>query len=35
VLAGQAPALLDALDRVWGLARRTLLGLAPLTLRKG
>jgi urease accessory protein len=35
VLAVQAPALLDALDRVWGLARRALLGLAPLTLRKG
>lgn len=34
VLAAHAPALLDALDRVWGLARRAVLGLAPLALRK-
>jgi urease accessory protein len=34
VLAASAPALLDALDRVWGLARRAVLGLAPLALRK-
>lgn len=34
VLAANAPALLDTLDRVWRLARRTLLGLAPLALRK-
>jgi urease accessory protein len=34
VLAGRAPALLDALDCVWSLARRALLGLTPLALRK-
>jgi hypothetical protein len=34
VLAASAPSLVDALDRVWGLARRALLGLAPLALRK-
>jgi urease accessory protein len=34
VLAASAPALVEALDHVWGLARRAVLGLAPLTLRK-
>lgn len=34
VLAASAPALLDALDRVWALARRALLGLSPPALRK-
>jgi urease accessory protein len=34
VLAAQAPALLDALDHVWTLARRAVLGLSPLALRK-
>lgn len=33
-LAPSAPALLDALDALWGLARRELLGLPPLALRK-
>lgn len=34
VLAAGAPALLDALDRVWTLARRALLGFPPPALRK-
>jgi urease accessory protein len=33
-LAAGAPALAGALDAVWGLARRRLLGLRPLALRK-
>jgi urease accessory protein len=34
-LAPSAPALLDALEGCWRLARRALLGLPPLALRKG
>jgi urease accessory protein len=34
VLAGRAPDLTDALDRLWAAARRALLGLSPLALRK-
>jgi len=34
VLAANAPALLGALESLWALARRTLLGLPPLLLRK-
>ena len=34
-LAPSAPALLDAIDGCWRLARRALLGLPPLALRKG
>ena len=34
-LASSAPALLDAIDECWRLARRVLLGLPPLALRKG
>ena len=33
-LAPSAPALADALERCWGLARRALLSLPPLALRK-
>lgn len=33
-LAASAPALTDTLGRVWGLARRVLLGRPPLDLRK-
>jgi urease accessory protein len=33
-LAPSAPALLDALDALWAAARRHVLGLAPLALRK-
>ena len=33
-LAPGAPALLDALDRLWAAARRHVLGLPPLALRK-
>jgi len=34
-LASSAPALLGAIDGCWRLARRALLGLPPLALRKG
>jgi len=34
-LAPSAPALLDAIEGCWRLARRALLGLPPLALRKG
>jgi len=34
-LAPTAPALVDAIEGCWGLARRALLGLPPLALRKG
>ena len=34
-LAATAPALLDAVEGCWRLARRALLGLPPLALRKG
>ena len=34
-LAASAPALLDAIEGCWRLARRALLGLPPLALRKG
>ena len=34
-LAPSAPALLGAIDGCWRLARRALLGLPPLALRKG
>lgn len=34
VLAPTAPALADGIDRIWAAARRTLLGLPPLALRK-
>ena len=34
-LATAAPALVDAIDGCWRLARRALLGLPPLALRKG
>jgi urease accessory protein len=33
-LAPSAPELVEALERCWGLARRSLLGLPPLALRK-
>lgn len=33
-LAPTAPALIDALDQLWAVARRDLLGLPPLALRK-
>ena len=33
-LAPSAPELIDALERCWGLARSSLLGLPPLALRK-
>jgi urease accessory protein len=35
VLAPSAPVLVDALDALWGHARGALLGLPPLSLRKG
>jgi urease accessory protein len=35
LLAPSAPVLVDALAAVWAVARRTLLGLPPLALRKG
>ena len=34
-LAATAPALGDAVEACWRLARRALLGLSPLALRKG